>query len=150
MFIALSPGDPWIKDTDFIPCDIPSPCLSYLDKLRYLVFEDWRLHHPSYYLTSGLKFGADFVAYPGDPIDYHSQFCIICHDNHRGDKHPYIEKQIRLANIVHKILVVAYLNESTNKVRYVIMNKLKTNKSSTTDNQPECLSPPSSLNLDDN
>lgn len=29
-----------------------------------------------YRLTAGSKFGADFLAYPGDPSLYHGQFCV--------------------------------------------------------------------------
>ena len=39
---------------------------------RMAVFEDlWRR---GFYLGSGLKFGADFLAYPGDPLRFHSHF----------------------------------------------------------------------------
>ena len=45
------------------------------EKLRYQVFED--LWEKGYYLTSGVYFGGDFLAYPGDPIRYHSFFIVI-------------------------------------------------------------------------
>ena len=44
-------------------------------KLRYHVFVD--LWEKGYYLTSGINFGGDFLAYPGDPIRYHSFFIVI-------------------------------------------------------------------------
>ena len=31
-------------------------------------------HHCSYYLTSGSKFGAEYLVYPGDPFLFHAQF----------------------------------------------------------------------------
>jgi tRNA splicing endonuclease len=41
-----------------------------------------RLHarpaHRSYTMTSGAKFGGDFLAYPGDPLLYHAQFTVRC------------------------------------------------------------------------
>ncbi|KAG2499441.1 hypothetical protein HYH03_002388 [Edaphochlamys debaryana] len=42
--------------------------------LRYAVFED--LHDKGFTLTGGLKFGADMLAYPGDPSLYHAQFTV--------------------------------------------------------------------------
>ncbi|RPA83642.1 tRNA-intron endonuclease catalytic domain-like protein [Ascobolus immersus RN42] len=34
------------------------------------------LHEKEYYLSSGLRFGANYVAYPGDPARFHSHFCV--------------------------------------------------------------------------
>jgi hypothetical protein len=34
--------------------------------------------HDSYTMTSGAKFGGDFLAYPGDPLLYHAQFTVRC------------------------------------------------------------------------
>lgn len=45
------------------------------DKLRYKVFLD--LWERGYYLTSGAKFGGDLLAYPGDPMRYHSFYIVI-------------------------------------------------------------------------
>ncbi|XP_056398055.1 tRNA-splicing endonuclease subunit Sen34 isoform X2 [Hyla sarda] len=43
---------------------------------RYKVFRD--LWQKGYYLTSGGKFGGDFLAYPGDPMRFHSHYIAIC------------------------------------------------------------------------
>ena len=33
-------------------------------------------------LTTGIKFGADFLAYPGDPMAYHASFTVrVCAEN---------------------------------------------------------------------
>ena len=45
------------------------------EKLRYRVFSD--LWEKGYYLTSGVNFGGDFLAYPGDPMRYHSFYIVI-------------------------------------------------------------------------
>ncbi len=42
---------------------------------RYTVFED--LWQKGYYLTNGSKFGGDFLAYSGDPLQYHAHYVII-------------------------------------------------------------------------
>ncbi|XP_038051932.1 tRNA-splicing endonuclease subunit Sen34-like [Patiria miniata] len=44
--------------------------------LKYRVFRD--LWETGYYLTSGCKFGGDFLVYPGDPFLYHSYFIAVC------------------------------------------------------------------------
>jgi tRNA splicing endonuclease len=47
---------------------------SQQQQLRMAVFAD--LHEKGYFLTSGSKFGGDFLAYPGDPNLYHAQFVV--------------------------------------------------------------------------
>lgn len=41
---------------------------------RYLIFKD--LHQRGYRITAGSKFGADYLLYPGDPTQFHAQFCV--------------------------------------------------------------------------
>lgn len=35
------------------------------------------LHSKGYFLSPGLRFGCQFVAYPGDPLRYHSHFLVV-------------------------------------------------------------------------
>jgi len=42
------------------------------ERARCAVFED--LHSKGYFLSTGLRFGGDFVVYPGDPLRYHSHY----------------------------------------------------------------------------
>ncbi|CAL8071936.1 unnamed protein product [Orchesella dallaii] len=116
-------ADPWISETDLIPCDYPVPD-NALDKLRYRVFEDFHLRR-KYFLSSALKFGGDFLAYPGDPNVTHSEFIIVCHDNSRSKKPPYIHSQVRLANTVKKVLLLATFDEKNEKLKYKAMNTLQ-------------------------
>ncbi|XP_041038307.1 tRNA-splicing endonuclease subunit Sen34 [Carcharodon carcharias] len=44
--------------------------------LRYCVFKDLRAK--GYQLTSGGKFGGDFLVYPGDPMRFHAHYIAIC------------------------------------------------------------------------
>lgn len=45
-------------------------------QLRRAAYADlWRR---GYFLTDGLKFGADFLAYAGDPLVYHAAFLVSC------------------------------------------------------------------------
>jgi len=34
------------------------------------------LRNRGYWLSSGIKFGGDYVAYPGDPLRFHSHFIV--------------------------------------------------------------------------
>ena len=45
------------------------------ERLHYRIFSD--LWEKGYYLTSGIKFGGDLLAYPGDPMRYHSFYIVI-------------------------------------------------------------------------
>lgn len=115
--------DPWIKDSDYVPCDIPIPDSS-LEKLRHKVFEDFHFKR-EYFVSVGLKFGGDFLAYPDDPIRCHSEFIILCHDASRGTLPPCIGSLTRLANTVKKKLLVATLDEKNDSVKYRLMNTIK-------------------------
>lgn len=42
------------------------------ERARCAVFED--LHKQGYYMSTGLRFGGDYVVYPGDPLRFHSHF----------------------------------------------------------------------------
>jgi tRNA-splicing endonuclease subunit Sen34 len=44
-------------------------------KNSYAVFK--QLHDNGYYMSPGLRFGCQFMAYPGDPLRYHSHFLAI-------------------------------------------------------------------------
>ncbi|KAM5131967.1 tRNA-splicing endonuclease subunit Sen34 [Mantella aurantiaca] len=45
-------------------------------ELRFKVFRD--LWQRGYFLTSGSKFGGDFLVYPGDPMRFHAHYIAIC------------------------------------------------------------------------
>lgn len=60
------------SDCTYLPTSLPSlpaPEQSRLAVYRYL----WER---GYYLSPGLRFGAQFMAYPGDPLRYHSHFLV--------------------------------------------------------------------------
>nr|XP_032823117.1 tRNA-splicing endonuclease subunit Sen34 isoform X1 [Petromyzon marinus] len=50
-------------------------------ELRYRVYRD--LQRRGLHLTSGAKFGGDFLVYPGDPLRFHSHFIALCRDDER-------------------------------------------------------------------
>lgn len=49
--------------------------------LRCKVFSD--LWEKGYYITSGEKFGGDYLVYPGDPLKFHSHFIAVCVEEHQ-------------------------------------------------------------------
>ena len=63
---------------------LPKPAAesaSALPKVReasYALFK--HLHECGYYLSPGLRFGCQFMAYPGDPLRYHSHFLAVSAD----------------------------------------------------------------------
>jgi len=62
MYALYVAGDPWTKKEHYISYKFPEPSHS-LERLKLEVFEDF--NRRKYYLTSGSKFGGDFLAYPG-------------------------------------------------------------------------------------
>lgn len=63
-----------------------------------------------FYVTSGGKFGADYLAYLGDPLRFHAQFIVKC-----MDKTIMKPKEIiacgRLGQSVRKTVVLSYFSE---------------------------------------
>lgn len=49
-----------------------------VDMARYNIFK--HLHDRGYFMTPGLRFGAQFVAYPGDPLRFHSHYIVTGRD----------------------------------------------------------------------
>ncbi|AOA62092.1 tRNA-splicing endonuclease subunit [Komagataella phaffii] len=77
----------------------------------YLIFSHLRKN--GYFITAGLRFGGKFVAYPGDPLRYHSH--LIVKPVYNGEKIE-LKKLVnggRLATAVKKVYVIAGL---TNKI----------------------------------
>ncbi|ETE63955.1 tRNA-splicing endonuclease subunit Sen34 [Ophiophagus hannah] len=45
-------------------------------EMHYSIFRD--LWERGYYVTSGSKFGGDFLVYPGDPMRFHAHYIALC------------------------------------------------------------------------
>uniref|UniRef100_A0A8D0B667 tRNA-splicing endonuclease subunit Sen34 n=1 Tax=Salvator merianae TaxID=96440 RepID=A0A8D0B667_SALMN len=45
-------------------------------EIRYCIFRN--LWERGYYITSGSKFGGDFLVYPGDPMRFHAHYIALC------------------------------------------------------------------------
>ncbi|XP_044744898.1 tRNA-splicing endonuclease subunit Sen34 [Coccinella septempunctata] len=85
---------------------------------RYSVFKD--LWEKGYYITSGEKFGGDFLVYKGDPITHHAIFIVRCIE----ENVPMLPCEIiafgRLATSVKKRAVLASLIDDG--VSYITVN----------------------------
>lgn len=107
-FIYFS-ADPWIEN---IECK--SGVWKYpsndKEKLFYYTFRD--LWKKGYYITPGGKFGAHFLAYPGDPSRFHSHFIVICVDKKELLKPNRIISYGRLGQSVRKTVALAYLSDN--------------------------------------
>ncbi|CAD7005419.1 unnamed protein product [Ceratitis capitata] len=80
--------------------------------LKYKVFCDfWSRGH---YVTAGDAFGADFLLYPGDPLQYHASHIVILLDSPIVQPLDLIAK-VRLSVIVNKICIFAYFVEGEEK-----------------------------------
>ena len=76
-----------------------------LDHLRYRVFE--YLWSKQLYITRGLKFGGDFMAYPGDPMRFHSHYIVLAMERDSPLALLDIISKGRLAINVKKAFVIA-------------------------------------------
>jgi len=70
----LIQSEPKIDNIDVAPVTWTYPSTEE-ERHRYMVFED--LWNKGLYLTKGSKFGGDFLAYLGDPLQFHAHYVII-------------------------------------------------------------------------
>jgi tRNA-splicing endonuclease subunit Sen34 len=84
------------------------------EKQRYLVFKE--LYARGHYITSGLLFGGDFAAYPGDPLQFHAEM-IVAVRPYREEVSPLaLVSLARLAVGVKKSAVLASVHPNTQTV----------------------------------
>ena len=86
------------------------------EKLRYRVFLD--LWEKGYYLTSGVNFGGDFLAYPGDPMRYHSFYIVIVVPWGKRITPFEMISAGRLGATVKKTALLCSVNDDTEEVVY--------------------------------
>ncbi|XP_031846035.1 tRNA splicing endonuclease subunit 34 [Nomia melanderi] len=106
---------PWVDEGETEVVEWKYPC-NAKEQLRYCTYKD--LWEKGYFITSGEKFGGDFLVYPGDPIMFHSQFIIHCKD--RNEEIPIIElsAQCRIAWHVRKTRVYAFFSKDQECILY--------------------------------
>ena len=73
--------EPWTvtPTTSFLPlpapANIPEELSPAVKKSSYALFK--HLHSLDYFLSPGLRFGCQFLVYPGDPLRFHSHFLAV-------------------------------------------------------------------------
>ncbi|XP_046439904.1 tRNA-splicing endonuclease subunit Sen34-like [Daphnia pulex] len=87
--------------------------------LRCKVFSD--LWEKGYYITSGEKFGGDYLVYPGDPLKFHSHFIAVCVEEHQMLTPWFLIQKGRLGTSVKKTVLMCSLDEN-DKVNYQSVN----------------------------
>ncbi|CAG8527339.1 4069_t:CDS:2 [Paraglomus occultum] len=87
------------------------------DKTRYKVFKD--IWEKGYYITSGSKFGSDYLAYPGDPLQYHSQFAVSVVDMDAPINPIDIIREGRMSTVVRKTKLFCSWDKDKDEVVYV-------------------------------
>ncbi|XP_075164455.1 tRNA splicing endonuclease subunit 34 isoform X2 [Haematobia irritans] len=78
--------------------------------LKYLVFRD--LWSQGKYVTCGDAFGADFLIYPGDPLQYHASHVVILLESGKI-KALDLVANVRLSVMVNKLCLLAYFSDSS-------------------------------------
>ncbi|KAL4647050.1 hypothetical protein GN956_G8421 [Arapaima gigas] len=63
------------EERRFLVSELPRPKDEKFE-IRFRVFRD--LRKQGFYLTSGGKFGGDYLVYPGDPLRFHAHFIALC------------------------------------------------------------------------
>jgi len=80
------------------------------ERLKYAAFKHF--WSSGLFVTNGVKFGGDFLVYPGDPTRFHSFFVVQCVDYDDEELTPAnLVTLARLGTSVKKTLVLASLDE---------------------------------------
>ncbi|XP_021374918.1 tRNA-splicing endonuclease subunit Sen34-like [Mizuhopecten yessoensis] len=79
------------------------------EKIRCRVFQD--LWEKGNFLTSGAKFGGDFLVYPGDPGKFHSHYVAICMEHQKNLTPLDLVAMGRLGSNVKKTVVLCSLDQ---------------------------------------
>ncbi|KAL8558499.1 hypothetical protein ACOMHN_059240 [Nucella lapillus] len=104
LLVQLFSENPWRHEVESAEGDWTYP-ETELDKVRCAVFQDlWEKGH---YLTSGQKFGGDFLAYPGDPSRFHSFYIVVCVERDRQLPALDLIAMGRLGATVRKTVLIA-------------------------------------------
>ncbi|XP_014219165.1 tRNA-splicing endonuclease subunit Sen34 [Copidosoma floridanum] len=113
-FVQIHTAYPW--NTGDIKIEMSIFPSTDEEVLKYKVFKD--MWEKGYYITSGQKFGCDYLAYPGDPIMFHSQLLIYCKNRNDEISIPELIAESRIGSHVRKTLVFATLSNDGGSIEY--------------------------------
>uniref|UniRef100_A0A1E1W6P0 tRNA-splicing endonuclease subunit Sen34 n=1 Tax=Pectinophora gossypiella TaxID=13191 RepID=A0A1E1W6P0_PECGO len=100
-----------------VETDVLRPSVTDKDgTIRYAIYKDlWEKGH---FITSGSKFGSDYLVYPGDPVRFHAMYMVRCVcDQTKFFRPTQLVAFGRLSVAVNKLAVLAFFN-SYGKVEY--------------------------------
>ena len=111
------------------------------DAIRSATFKF--LWKAGFYLTAGDKFGADFLAYPGDPVLFHASYVVICYEYEGSDILTINENELvakcRLGTAVKKTIILSYFdkggsvkNDKSEEVKFKVLKWTGSNMSNET------------------
>ncbi|XP_072175742.1 uncharacterized protein [Diadema setosum] len=107
LFTAEPPGSNFVFEAPSWMWRFPS---NEREELRFQIFlHFWQM---GYYLTSGTKFGGDFLAYPGDPLLFHSYFIVVCLPHHKKMSPLELISHGRLGTFVKKTVVLCSVDSA--------------------------------------
>lgn len=89
--------------------EAPRSLSDTVDKGKHVICS--QLHSMGYYITSGAKFGADYLLYPGDPLLFHAQFTVRCLGHHNPIKPALLAGGARGSHAARKHLLLASVND---------------------------------------
>ncbi|CAH0398733.1 unnamed protein product [Chilo suppressalis] len=105
------------SDRKLVSIDVLRPSVEDRDgNFRYCVYKD--LWDKGHHVTNGLKFGSDFLVYPGDPVRFHATYMVRCiYDKATPFRPANLVAFGRLSVAVNKLAVLAFYN-SSEKIDY--------------------------------
>ncbi|KAJ1798064.1 tRNA-splicing endonuclease subunit [Coemansia sp. RSA 2399] len=92
------------------------------DKTRFALFKD--LHRRGFYITRALKFGGDYLLYPGEPMRYHSSHIVtlVAPDSRQSVTPRELVALARLATTVNKTRVLSSWNPDIAEFTHICIN----------------------------
>lgn len=75
-------------------------CFVHVASDKLVVFRD--LYKRGFYLSMGMKFGCDFLAYQGDPVRYHAKYAIRLTAN-KGGQVDLVQEKYNELNALHRL-----------------------------------------------
>ncbi|CAB3251563.1 unnamed protein product [Arctia plantaginis] len=97
-------------ETEVVSIDVLRPSVvEGPGALKYKIFKN--LWENDYYITSGSKFGCDYLVYPGDPVRFHATYMVRCVCDQTVEMSPAEFVAFgRLSVSVNKLAVFAFIN----------------------------------------
>ncbi|KAJ1649905.1 tRNA-splicing endonuclease subunit [Coemansia sp. RSA 1836] len=115
--VALLSLDPSISGLDTTQLLWPR---SEYEKVRFDMYRD--LHSRGFFITRGIKFGADYMLYPGEPMRYHSHYVVSLVEHDQAITPRELVALGRLGTSVKKTRFLCSWDASTQKFVYVSLD----------------------------